>query len=135
MLAEQPLTLDAMATMLGVARSSVSTNIRVSVRGGMVDRVSFPGDRRDYYRWAADTWDSAGRVAIESLVRLRRVAERGLTAMAPDDEVARARLAELIDYCEFMTAEQQASLARWRERRGTAAEAAVPALDGIGRQL
>ena len=134
MLAERPLTLDAMATTLGVARSSISTNIRVSVRGGMVDRASFPGDRRDYYRFASNTWDSATRVGIESLLRLRRIADRGLTAMAPVDQLARDRLTELADFCEFMTAEQQASLERWRERRGTAAQTAISALDGYGRR-
>jgi len=132
MLTDRPLTLDAMAAALAVARSSISTNVRIGVNGGMVERVSFPGDRRDYYRLAVDTWDSATRAGIESLIQMRRVAERGLGAMESDDEVARARLTDVIDYCAFMTAEQEMSLARWRQQRAvhgvpaTAPYAAIP---------
>jgi DNA-binding transcriptional regulator GbsR (MarR family) len=129
-LADRPLTLEAMATTLGVARSSISTNIRVSMNVGLVERVSFPGDRRDYYRCVADHWELSVRASIERVLALRRVAERGLGALAPADEVARDRLEELREYCDFMAAEFQASLARWRERRGAAA--AVPALEGVG---
>src|SRR5439155_617535 len=50
MLAERPLTLDEMAGLLLVSRASISTNARMSVAAGLVEHVSWPGDRRDYYR-------------------------------------------------------------------------------------
>jgi DNA-binding transcriptional regulator GbsR (MarR family) len=130
-LADRPLSLEAMATALGVSRSAISANIRVSVTVGLVERVSFPGDRRDYYRCVADHWELSARASIDRIAALRRVAERGLGALAPTDQVARDRLEELREYCAFMAAEFQASLARWRERRGAAA-AAGPTLESVG---
>ncbi len=133
-LADRPLTLDEMANTLGVARSSISTNVRVSVSSALVERVSFPGDRRDYYRVTADTWGRGIRASLEATVVMRRVAERGLAALAPDDEPARARLGELLDYCDFTTAEFEATLARWRERYTNAHQSSLPLLDRYGQR-
>jgi len=48
---------------------------------------------------------------------LRRLAEHGLAAVAPDDDAARGRLAEIVDFCDFSLDEQHATLERWRARR------------------
>jgi DNA-binding transcriptional regulator GbsR (MarR family) len=134
MLAEQPLSLDEMAAALGVARSSISTNVRVSESAGMVERVTFPGDRRDYYRWTANTWERSLRSMVERTAAARRVGERGMASLEPDDDVARARLEELLDYCDFAAAEMQVTLARWRERRAGEGRARETSLEASGRK-
>ena len=132
-LADRPLTLDEMAGALGVARSSVSTNVRVSIASELVERVSFPGDRRDYYRVTADTWGRGIKASLEGTTMMRRVAERGLAALAPDDASARSRLKGMLDYCDFATVEFEAVLARWRERHAAQERAKAPPLEGSGR--
>src|SRR5436309_4951811 len=56
MLAEEPLSLDDMATTLSVSRASISTNIRLATASGLAELVTKPGDRRDYYLFTDDAW-------------------------------------------------------------------------------
>lgn len=115
--ARRPLSLDDMAEALRVSRASVSTNVRMAMNYGLAELVTFPGDRRDYYRYPDNAWERDILVNIEAIVALRRLAKRGLAATAPDNQVARARLDELRDFCDFTLGEMHGWLERWREHR------------------
>lgn len=65
-------SLDEIASALGVSRASVSTDARRLMQSGLLERRSRPGDRRDYYRLAADGVRSSLRDRID---RLRRYHE------------------------------------------------------------
>ena len=49
----KPLSLRDLADRLKVSKASVSTNTRLLAAAGMIERVSIPGDRQDYYRFAS----------------------------------------------------------------------------------
>ena len=120
MLADRPLTLDDMAQALLVSRASVSTNIRIALHHGYAVRVGILGDRRDYYRFSDDVWEKRSQVTLEASKVSRAMAERGLAALGPDDDSARACLQEMLDYCDFSIEEATTMLARWRERKRAA---------------
>lgn len=117
MLVEGPLSLDEMATALGVSRASVSTNIRQTADFGLTEHLSLPGDRRDYYRFAENPWQHGLEARIEATRVLRSIAERGLAAVTPTDTAARAHLEELLAFCDFAIEDQREMIARWQERR------------------
>ncbi|HYH78353.1 MAG TPA: MarR family transcriptional regulator [Longimicrobium sp.] len=54
MLVERESTLDELAEALKVSKGSVSSNARLLEEWGVAERVTRPGDRRDFYRIAAD---------------------------------------------------------------------------------
>jgi len=54
MLVERDSTLDELAETLKVSKGSVSSNARLLENWGVAERVTRPGDRRDYYRIAPD---------------------------------------------------------------------------------
>ena len=54
LLQEEPQSLDRMTEHLRVSKTSVSTNARLLDQWGLVQRVTRPGDRRDYYEAAPD---------------------------------------------------------------------------------
>ena len=54
MLVERDSTLDELAETLKVSKGSVSSNARLLEDWGVAERVTRPGDRRDYYRIAPD---------------------------------------------------------------------------------
>jgi DNA-binding transcriptional regulator GbsR (MarR family) len=116
MLAEDPLSLDDMATTLSVSRASISTNIRLITASGLAELVTKPGDRRDYYRFTDDAWGHSLNIELKSLLPLRRMAARALAALEPDDQMARAQLEDLVDFCDFFIEEHHRIIARWRER-------------------
>jgi predicted transcriptional regulator len=117
MLAERPLTLDDMARLLKVSRASVSTNARMSVAVGMVEHVSLPGDRRDYYVFSPNAWTRRIEAALPLLDLMRRLAEQGLAAVDPENSIGRDRLQMAIDFCAFYHREAESIIARWEQYR------------------
>jgi hypothetical protein len=117
-----PFTLDQMAGALGVSRASVSTNMRVLNALGVVEHLSLPGDRRDYYRFADNPWQHGLEARISGTRDLRRIAEQGLAATPPTDTVARANLEDMLDFCDFTIEDMRGMIARWQARRAANAD-------------
>jgi hypothetical protein len=117
MIADRPLSLDEIATRLRVSRASVSTNIRLATANDLAELVTFPSDRRDYYRMIEDAWGHGMRTEIEAIPALRRLAERGLAALGLGESAAREQLEEMIDFCDFAMEERCGVLERWQARR------------------
>ena len=119
LVAEKPLSLGDMATLLQVSKASISTNARRCEQVGLVHRVSKPGDRRDYYEISPGSFGrmlESRDAVIQDLIRL---AELGLDAVEADNQPARARLEEMRDFYTFVGAEMKAVLAHWKEHRSS----------------
>lgn len=112
---EQELSLDDFATTLHVSRASVSTNIRLVMATGLAELVTHPGDRRDYYRFASNAWERALLADIEGTLAFRRMAERGLAAVHGSQDSATEHLTSMIEFCDVVLEDRQATLKRWRE--------------------
>lgn len=90
LLAEQPCSINELATALQVSKASISTDARRWLEHGILERVPRGDDRRDYYKIAPDffrklmqyrleRWENAHSAVSEALVRLEPsalVAER-----------------------------------------------------------
>ncbi|MGH7482523.1 MAG: GbsR/MarR family transcriptional regulator [Longimicrobiales bacterium] len=79
---DAPQSLDGLAGALKVSKASASVNARLLERVGAAERITKPGDRRDYYRVAPDM---AARMLEIRLARVEKL--RG--ALAEGVEVAR----------------------------------------------
>jgi DNA-binding transcriptional regulator GbsR (MarR family) len=62
-LSEKPLTAEAIAEALGIARSNVSNSLKELVGWKLIRRVPVMGDRRDHYEAETDLWQMATRIA------------------------------------------------------------------------
>lgn len=95
-------SLDDIAEQLQVSKASVSTNARMLENWGAVERVSRPGDRRDYYRIADDM---QGRMLERRLERMRQLREliaegqRTVTITAPEVRVRLRTINEFHAHC------------------------------------
>jgi hypothetical protein len=126
MVSERPLAHEEIARTLGVARGSVSTNMRLALALDLAERVAVRGDRRDYYRQTGDPWGRSLDAKVAATLPLRRMAERALEALPPEHLEARARMADLIDFCDFFEAEREGLLQRWKERLAARGRPADP---------
>jgi len=54
--ADEPLSLDAIAERLSMSRGNTSMSLRELRNWQVVKRVKVPGDRRDYYETEPDIW-------------------------------------------------------------------------------
>ena len=68
LLSPEPLSLDEIADTLQVSKPSVSNDARMLLKLGFMERISFPGDRKDYYQF---TRDSIERGLETRVARLR----------------------------------------------------------------
>jgi DNA-binding transcriptional regulator GbsR (MarR family) len=116
MVSERPIAHEEIARTLGVARGSVSTNMRLALTLDLAERVAVRGDRRDFYRQTGDPWGRSLGTKSAAIMPLRRMAARALDALPAEHLEARARMADLIDFCDFFDEESDGLVRRWKER-------------------
>ncbi len=109
-LSEQPLSADAIAAALGVARSNASTSLRELQGWGIVRAVHVLGDRRVHFESIADVWelfrtivDQRKRREIDPTIEMLRRVIAELDRSKPSDRFTRQRLADLLEFFETMT--------------------------------
>ncbi len=117
LLQEEQRSLEQIAEDLQVSKASISLNGRWLEQLGVVERVSSPGDRRDYYRIVDQPWERIYAVAQQRMQRTHDVLELGKTLLGEDEVVGRRRLTEWQWFHSFMLDEFATKLERWREFR------------------
>ncbi|HYW06743.1 MAG TPA: MarR family transcriptional regulator [Longimicrobium sp.] len=81
LLSEEPRSLDELAEELQVSKASMSANARMLEVWGFAERITRPGDRRDYYRMAPTAHHN---VLTREIGRLQQLNERLERARATD---------------------------------------------------
>lgn len=127
LLADPPVqSLTQIAQALGVSKAAVSTSARSVLRSGMVERVSEPERRGDFYR--ALPFELSAILRLDHLERLRRFADHGLALVTDCDRTKanRAMLQEMRDFVEFLQTEIPGLIARWQTHRVVSRAAPSP---------
>jgi DNA-binding MarR family transcriptional regulator len=83
LLSPAPRSLDDLAAELGVSKASVSTDCRRLLERGIVERVTHPGDRRDFYQLAPDFFAQIIRQSSRRWAAMHELVT-GLEQDAPD---------------------------------------------------
>ncbi len=89
-LSEQPLSLDAIVTQVGVTKGSVSTNVRMLERLNMVHKKLLLGDRKDYYVAETDFWK-----IMRGVLREREQSEFDLALRTVGESISLVQEAEV----------------------------------------
>jgi DNA-binding transcriptional regulator GbsR (MarR family) len=98
---------------LQVSKSSVSTSTRALIQFGMVERVSKPGERRDYYRLRPNLWIYLMQLRLDQSRSFRNLAERGLDLLQDAPPERRQHLEEMRELYTFF----ESVLEEWLEER------------------
>ena len=77
LVSEDALSLDEIAESLSVSKASVSTDTRLLERMGFIERVSKPGDRKDYYQHTEGSFERAIAERIRRMHELASLIESG----------------------------------------------------------
>ena len=110
-------TMDDLVEALQMSKSSVSTSGRMLMQSGLVDRLSFAGERRDFYRINDSAWTTAWLAKLKQTTLLREMAERGLSLLPEAPPKRRERLQEMHDLYAFLEREMPRLIARWQAER------------------
>jgi len=109
-------SLAELSEALMASKGSVSTMTRLLIQLGMVERVSLPGLRRDYFCIKGDE-NEAGAQFLAKTVAMRRLSERGLELMEGKPPRLRERLERTRDLCAFLEKEVPLLVQRWERER------------------
>lgn len=109
-------TAEELAQTLRASRGSISSATRSLVQMGLVERMTKPGERRDYFRVRRGSWMELTRQQMTAATALRGMAERGLELLDSGDKEARRGLEEMRNFYAFWESELPAALARWEKK-------------------
>lgn len=112
-------SLDELAEQLQVSKASISTNARQLEEHRVLERISTPGDRRDYYRMRVEAWEGMLRSGLQRWSATRELLTATAAAMPDEMEASRARLIEAEQFHLLLIDGIERMLERWG-RRATA---------------
>ncbi|UUU32157.1 MarR family transcriptional regulator [Streptomyces sp. CA-210063] len=110
------LTSVELGEQLRISPAAVSGAVRYLAQVHLVSREREPGSRRERYRVHSEQWYESltNREAI--IKRWEEALREGVTSLGADTP-AGLRLAETLAFFEFIEAEVEGVMARWRARR------------------
>jgi DNA-binding transcriptional regulator GbsR (MarR family) len=111
-------TMHDLTEALQASKSSISTMTRMLIQFGMVERVSLPGQRRDFYRVPVDFWEHWLEDSVASIAAFRKIAARGLGLLGNVSAQRRHRLQDMHDVYLLLEQEYPRLVARWKAQRG-----------------
>ena len=98
---------------LGMSTGSVSTQLRRLAQVGLMERITFPGDRASYYQLPESVWSKFMDAELERIAHMRSLAQAA-TEVTPT--VRPERVTELSEVAEFFSTEWPEILKRLSER-------------------
>lgn len=73
-----PCSLDDIAETLGVSKASVSNDARLLEQMGFIERVSRPGDRKDYYQITPQSLERSLEARVQRIREFQGLLESGM---------------------------------------------------------
>jgi len=102
--------------VLQASKSAISTSTRQLIRSGWIERISFPGKRRDYYRLRPDFCRTSIDYFISRMDGLATLTGNGLELFKDSPPERAGRLEEAHDIFSFVRDEMPKMLERWKKR-------------------
>ena len=133
-LSEEPLTAEAIAEKLGLARSNVSNSIKELLTWDLIRRVPIKGDRRDHFEAETNLWEIAMRIAAMRKERELDPAVDALKACVAEagqdaklHPLAAKRLKDMLAFVEMLD--------RWYAQMLTVPKPKLAALVRLGTRI
>jgi DNA-binding transcriptional regulator GbsR (MarR family) len=106
-----------LAAVLNASPGSISTNTRILIQMGIVDRIVLPERRGHFYRIRGGAWSELIRAKLAHIQKVRRLAEQGLETFRTESDQVRSRLEDLHDFYAFVERELPALLESWEAQQ------------------
>lgn len=106
-----------LAGVLQASKGSISTMTRLLIQIGLIERVSLPGERRDYFQIKPQAWSQITKQRIAQITAFRQLAEKGLSLLEDVPTASKERLQEMRDIHAFWERELPLLDDRWEQER------------------
>jgi DNA-binding transcriptional regulator GbsR (MarR family) len=101
------------AEVLQASKGSISTMTRLLIQIGLIERVSLPGERRDYFQIKPNAWSQMTKQRMAQITAFRQLAEKGLDLLKDTSPRLQQRLQEMRDIHAFLERELPLLDERW----------------------
>ena len=112
------LTSAELSEQLHASPAAVSGGVRYLIGVGLIRREGEPGSRRHHYQVPDNVWDEVLRIRDRLMERWTQVMREGIDLLGRDTP-AGSRMADSVDYFEFVSGELPRVLARWQTRKAS----------------
>jgi predicted transcriptional regulator len=112
------LTAAELSERLQASPAAVSGGVRYLIGVGMVRREGEPGSRRHHYQIPDNVWDEVVQSQDRVMLRWAAALREGIDLVGPDTP-AGARMADSVDFFEFVSAEVPRIIVQWQERKAS----------------
>ena len=109
-LSTEPMTAEAIANALSVARSNVSTSLKVLQSWDLVNVVHVLGDRRDHFEVTKDVWElfkvvleGRKRREVDPTIMVLHECIKDVDTTGDNDAFTKERLDDMLEFFETMT--------------------------------
>jgi DNA-binding transcriptional regulator GbsR (MarR family) len=104
---------------LQASKSSISSMTRLLIQVELIEVVSVPGVRRDYFRIRDDAWTTALKDRLAQAFTFRQLAAEGLILLQNSSPARKKRLKEMHLMYTFLEREIPLLLERWEKERAS----------------
>jgi len=108
-------TTGELTEALLASKGSISTMTRFLIRLGLIERLSLPGQRRDYFRIKGGAWNQMIQDSLVQIIVFRQLIERGLELIGDKAHFNRQWLEEMHHMYSFFEQEVPTLLERWEQ--------------------
>ena len=107
---------DQLAEVLIASKGSISTMTRLLTQVSLIERLSLPGVRQNYFRLRTDALSNMIKRGVEDEIKMfRELAEHGLELLAEEKSLHRKWLEEMRERYAFFERELPPLLERWQQ--------------------
>lgn len=106
-----------LAEALMASKGSISTMTRLLIQFNLIERLSLPGIRHDYFRIRPDGWHQLAKQRGDQIKTMRQLCEHALELLKGKAQGNRAWLEEMRDMYAFFEREFPTLLERWEQER------------------
>jgi DNA-binding transcriptional regulator GbsR (MarR family) len=109
---------DELTGVLMASRGSISNNIDLLIRLGLIQRYAIVGERHDHFQLREDAMRRTIKHGLEDEIRMfRTLAERGLDLVRNESAARTHRLEEMRDRYEFLEKALPGLMERYEKKR------------------
>lgn len=106
-----------LARALMASKGSISSVTRLLIQHGLIERLSLPGVRHDYFRVRQGGLNQILSHRLAQISTFRGIIKRGLELLAGKETITRQWLEEMDDLYAFFEREIPVMMARWERGR------------------
>ena len=105
-----PVSAEQITGDLTISRASVSTNLRLLLNFGLLEKTLADSTRTDYYIMAKSAWDQAIKARIAGFASLINILDN------PSLDPSNSSVKEMKEWCELMVSVHENARSQWKKR-------------------